>query len=152
MRCCTEYKPGDMMAFLAVFIKISNHLALILPADNDTAEQLERNRRISSIAFPDGAPSYGKAIYLSQNCGKWQALEQLLDSWLKDRLNKVLIFTKSRKLLSMLEFHLQRRCQWLDFGFASLHYMITDYTRSSSLRPSMPSWWCSYGRAYASSR
>ena len=56
-------------------------------------------------------------------CGKWavssffiyfilllkdrfKALEVLLKEWRKDRTNKVLIFTKSVKLLEMLEFHL----------------------------------------------
>lgn len=102
------------MAFLAIFIKISNHLALILPAKSDTPEQLERNRRISDIAFPDGAPSYAKAIFVPQNCGKWQALEQLLNDWLKVRSNKILVFTKSKKLLRMLDFHLQRRGQSFD--------------------------------------
>ena len=35
-----------------------------------------------------------------------KALEVLLKEWRKDRTNKVLIFTKSVKLLEMLEFHL----------------------------------------------
>jgi len=38
-----------------------------------------------------------------------QALEVLLKEWRKDRTNKVLIFTKSVKLLEMLDFHLQTR-------------------------------------------
>ena len=38
-------------------------------------------------------------------CGKWQVLETLLREWKKEA-NKVLIFTKSVKLLDMLEFHL----------------------------------------------
>ncbi len=39
-------------------------------------------------------------------CGKWQVLETLLQGWRKERSSKVLIFTKSVKLLEMLEFHL----------------------------------------------
>jgi SNF2 family DNA or RNA helicase len=38
-----------------------------------------------------------------------QALEVLLKEWKKDNLNKVLIFTKSVKLIEMLEFHLNSR-------------------------------------------
>jgi len=38
-----------------------------------------------------------------------KALEVLLREWRKDRSNKVLIFTKSVKLLEMLDFHLQTR-------------------------------------------
>jgi hypothetical protein len=37
---------------------------------------------------------------------RFKALEVLLKEWRKDRTNKVLIFTKSVKLLEMLEFHL----------------------------------------------
>lgn len=36
-----------------------------------------------------------------------QVLESLLKSWRKDPTNKVLIFTKSVKLLEMLDFHLK---------------------------------------------
>ncbi len=36
----------------------------------------------------------------------FQVLEALLKEWRKDRTNKVLIFTKSVKLLEMLEYHL----------------------------------------------
>jgi hypothetical protein len=35
-----------------------------------------------------------------------QVLDTLLREWRKDHTNKVLIFTKSVKLLDMLEFHL----------------------------------------------
>jgi SNF2 family DNA or RNA helicase len=38
-----------------------------------------------------------------------QALKVLLEEWRKDRTNKVLIFTKSVKLLEMLEFHLNTK-------------------------------------------
>lgn len=38
-----------------------------------------------------------------------QVLDTLLKDWRKDRSNKVLIFTKSVKLLEMLEFHLNNR-------------------------------------------
>jgi len=36
-----------------------------------------------------------------------QALEALLHEWSKNSLNKVLVFTKSVKLLDMLDFHLK---------------------------------------------
>jgi SNF2 family DNA or RNA helicase len=38
-----------------------------------------------------------------------QVLETLLQEWHRDPTNKVLIFTKSVKLLEMLEFHLKGR-------------------------------------------
>lgn len=69
-------------------------------------------------------PKYGTAMLLPQYCGKWvvrrrlmirlptlhnvpyQVLDTLLREWRKDCTNKVLIFTKSVKLIDMLEFHL----------------------------------------------
>ena len=42
-------------------------------------------------------------------CGKWMVLEALLREWKREGSNKVLIFTKSVKLLEMLEFHLNTR-------------------------------------------
>lgn len=36
----------------------------------------------------------------------FQVLNTLLDEWRKDETNKVLIFTKSVKLLDMLDYHL----------------------------------------------
>lgn len=42
-------------------------------------------------------------------CGKWAALNNLLRSWRDEGGNKVLIFTKSVKLLDMLEHHLNRQ-------------------------------------------
>ena len=51
--------------------------------------------RISDICGdPRGFLTYGKV------------LDTLLKEWRKDRSNKVLIFTKSVKLLEMLDFHL----------------------------------------------
>ena len=41
-----------------------------------------------------------------------QVLETLLQEWRRDPANKVLIFTKSVKLLDMLEFHLKRQSKY----------------------------------------
>ena len=38
-----------------------------------------------------------------------QVLETLLQEWRRDPTNKVLIFTKSVKLLEMLEYHVRRK-------------------------------------------
>ena len=114
---------------MSTLIKISNHLALILPGaspsfdvslhlltlrglgPNDSPEQVVRNRELSNLVFPAGrVPKYGPAMLRPEFCGKWQVLETLLKEWRHDRSNKVLIFTKSVKLLEMLEFHLAERC------------------------------------------
>ncbi|KAF9529073.1 P-loop containing nucleoside triphosphate hydrolase protein [Crepidotus variabilis] len=115
--CCHAFVPGDVFRFMSIFIKLSNHLGLILPAPTDTAEQTARNRHLAEIAFPDGnIPKYGTAMMQPQYCGKWAALEVLLKEWRKDLTNKVLIFTKSVKLLEMLEFHLNSK----GYGFLKL--------------------------------
>lgn len=41
-----------------------------------------------------------------------QVLGTLLQEWRKDAANKVLIFSKSVKLLDMLEFHLKRQSKY----------------------------------------
>ncbi|KAF8968711.1 P-loop containing nucleoside triphosphate hydrolase protein [Flammula alnicola] len=108
--CCHPFVPGEVFRYMSIFIKLSNHLGLILPGPNDTPEQTARNRILAEIAFPEGnIPKYGTAMMQPQYCGKWAALEVLLKEWRKDRTNKVLIFTKSVKLLEMLEFHLNTR-------------------------------------------
>ncbi|KAG6890202.1 hypothetical protein C0995_010213 [Termitomyces sp. Mi166 len=72
--------------------------------------QVVRNRALAELAFPDGdIPKYGTAMMQPKFCGKWAVLELLLKEWCKDPTNKVLVFTKSVKLLEMLEFHLKSR-------------------------------------------
>ncbi|KAF9054254.1 P-loop containing nucleoside triphosphate hydrolase protein [Panaeolus papilionaceus] len=108
--CCHRPVAGDVFRFMSALIKLSNHLALILPGPNDTPEQTLRNRELAEIAFPDGhIPKFGTAMMQAKYCGKWTTLEVLLKQWRTDRTNKVLIFTKSVKLLDMLEFHLSSR-------------------------------------------
>ncbi|KAH8114900.1 P-loop containing nucleoside triphosphate hydrolase protein [Phellopilus nigrolimitatus] len=107
--CCHAMDAAHFFTYLTVLLKISNHLALILPSPNDTEEQTKRNREVSKIAFKgETIPKYGPAILLPQFCGKWDVLNLLLKEWQKDRANKVLIFTKSVKLLDMLDYHLNR--------------------------------------------
>lgn len=76
---------------------------------------MTRNRTFSEIAFPDGGiPKYGTAMMQPQYCGKWAVLELLLKEWRKDQTNKLLIFTKSVKLLEMLDFHLNTKGKFVD--------------------------------------
>ncbi|KAJ7041189.1 P-loop containing nucleoside triphosphate hydrolase protein [Mycena alexandri] len=115
--CCIPFDSANIFKFLHVLIKLSNHLGLILPSPNDTKEQLIRNRELASIAFPNGqAPPYTVAIMDKQYCGKWAVLLSLLRDWRKDRTNKVLIFTKSVKLLEMMAHQLKV----VSYGFLQL--------------------------------
>ncbi|OSD03707.1 hypothetical protein PYCCODRAFT_1490777 [Trametes coccinea BRFM310] len=109
-KCCHPVHPGDLFKYMSTLIKISNHLALILPSPMDTIEQTARNRELARLAFPTGPlPKYGPSMLRPEFCGKWMVLETLLREWKKEGGNKVLIFTKSVKLLEMLEFHLNTR-------------------------------------------
>lgn len=115
--CCHPFVAGDVFRFMSILIKLSNHLGLILPGPTDTPEQTARNRGLAEMAFPEGnIPKYGTAMMQARYCGKWAALEVLLREWRKDLTNKVLIFTKSVKLLDMLDFHLSSK----HYGFLKL--------------------------------
>ncbi|KAF7373355.1 DNA excision repair protein ERCC-6-like 2 [Mycena sanguinolenta] len=106
-QCCVPFELSAIFRFMSILIKLSNHLALILPTPTDTPEQLIRNRELAAVAYPDGdAPSYKLAILDPRLCGKWKVLLGLLKDWRKDLTNKVLIFTKSVKLLEMMAYQL----------------------------------------------
>ncbi|KIJ61227.1 hypothetical protein HYDPIDRAFT_97032 [Hydnomerulius pinastri MD-312] len=115
--CCHPSEKGDVLKYMSILIKISNHLALILPAPNDSPEQTLRHRELAEVAFPGSTiPKFGTAMLQPSFCGKWSVLDTLLKEWRKDLSNKVLIFTKSVKLLDMLEFHLNTN----SYGFLKL--------------------------------
>lgn len=106
------YEKPWLFQNMQILMKISNHLALILPAPIDTPEQTQRHREQASIGWPpvDGvstAPTYGQAVFDTRMCGKWKVLKDLLEVWRREGDNKVLIFTKSVKLLEMLEHRLK---------------------------------------------
>ncbi|EMD35017.1 hypothetical protein CERSUDRAFT_139806 [Gelatoporia subvermispora B] len=108
-KCCHPFDKADLFKYMSTLIKIANHLALILPAPNDTEEQVIRNRELSRLAFPQSEiPKYITSIYNPKLCGKWKVRA--------DPSNKVLIFTKSVKLLQMLDFHLRNQ----NLGFVTL--------------------------------
>ncbi|KAI9454269.1 P-loop containing nucleoside triphosphate hydrolase protein [Russula earlei] len=115
--CCHPFAAGDLFKYMSALIKVSNHLLLMLPAHTDTPEQRARNRELTEVAFPNGPiPKYGSAILEPAFCGKWIVLETLLREWRRDPANKVLIFTKSVKLLDVLEYHVRRH----HYGFVKL--------------------------------
>lgn len=91
-------------------------------------QQTVRHRELAELVFSGGSvPKFAIAMMQPSFCGKWtvsgkgsqlasppnendlQVLDTLLKDWKTDRSNKVLIFTKSVKLLDMLEFHLGNR-------------------------------------------
>ncbi|KAI0045188.1 hypothetical protein FA95DRAFT_1583483 [Auriscalpium vulgare] len=126
--CCHGFHAGDLFKYMSALIKISNHLALILPGTAHTCRDTMRNRELADVAFTKhNAPKYGSATMLTQYCGKWMVLESLLKEWRRDPSNKVLIFTKSVKLLQMLEFYLNGE----NYGFVKLDGSVKHDDRMS---------------------
>ncbi|KAG8991647.1 hypothetical protein FRB94_000918 [Tulasnella sp. JGI-2019a] len=110
-KCC--YKTNSdgihwkdlLLKYINILVKISNSLLLLYPGPGDTTAQIKRHRELMTVAFPRGdAGTYATALTNKQLCGKWDALSRLLEMWRenKDEKNKVLIFSKSVKLLDFL--------------------------------------------------
>ncbi|KAH0833982.1 RAD26-like SNF2 family DNA-dependent ATPase [Lanmaoa asiatica] len=133
--CCHPFGKGDVLKFTSILIKISNHLALILPeiqgsdyTSQSYYKQTIRHRELAELAFAgESIPKFGTAMMQPSFCGKWTVLDTLLKDWRKDRSNKVLIFTKSVKLLDMLEFHLKNRGTMKSFLKAPFVHANTGY-------------------------
>ncbi|EME83726.1 uncharacterized protein MYCFIDRAFT_203723, partial [Pseudocercospora fijiensis CIRAD86] len=112
--CCMAYVEGygpwNMFVFpvLHTIQKLSNHLALMLPTGIADPEKHEKELDAMKIALPD----LWKDLYQTRDnikhkanaefCGKWKVLKKLLKLWY-DNGDKVLVFSHSVKLLTMLE-------------------------------------------------
>lgn len=106
--CCGDDWGKKTFKYLAVFLKISNHIALIYPDEMDKAsdpERFENHERFTEIAFPgDGASRRltGTTFLQQELCGKWEILKGLLKAF-KEEGAKVLLFSGSRKLLGLVK-------------------------------------------------
>ncbi|KAG2743426.1 hypothetical protein P692DRAFT_201886592 [Suillus brevipes Sb2] len=90
--CCHPIEKGNVLKYMSILIKISNHLALILPAPNDSPEQTLPNRELADVAFPgQPLPKYGTAMLLPQYCGEVVVLDTLLREWRKDPTGRSLV-------------------------------------------------------------
>ncbi|CAE6416437.1 unnamed protein product [Rhizoctonia solani] len=113
-----------------LFVEISNHVILIFPGfKGETDEQRARKREYVKIAFPGQVVRQADVMYGDELCGKWQVLSQLLDIWKTEGDNKVLIFSKSVKVLEMLEGQLQRK----NFNFSYMDGRTRQEDRMRSL-------------------
>lgn len=88
--------------------KLSNHLALLIPASTDDPEKQETARETLKAVFPETwneMQSQRDSIvnYANQDfCGKWKVLKKLLKFW-HSAGDKVLVFSYSVRLLRMLQ-------------------------------------------------
>ncbi|KAL1856922.1 hypothetical protein Daus18300_010576 [Diaporthe australafricana] len=110
--CCGEFVPDGRRWQALVFPtiinlqKISNHVTLLLPKEEESKEKKKTALDRLSKCVPDW-----KALYQNRNslqlladskyCGKWKILKKLLSFW-HDNSDKVLIFSHSVRLLKIL--------------------------------------------------
>ncbi|KAJ3416864.1 hypothetical protein HDV05_008449 [Chytridiales sp. JEL 0842] len=93
-----------LLPCLNILQKVSNHLGLIMPDQNDPRDKQEKDLKLSKIGFGDQADNMKLRWFNKrdpENCGKWKVLEKLLEAW-KNLNSKVLLFSHSVKLLNML--------------------------------------------------
>ncbi|CAE6453750.1 unnamed protein product [Rhizoctonia solani] len=114
--CCHTHNEQGVpwkdlvLKYMNLFVEISNHVILIFPGfKGETEEQRARRREYVKVAFPGQVVRQADMVYGEELCGKWQVLSQLLDTWKIEGNNKVLIFSKSVKILEMLEGQLRRK-------------------------------------------
>lgn len=110
--CCGKRLPDgrrwEELVFPAIMTmqKISNHLTLLLPKDEDSKDKKEAALDRLSECVPDWKTLYKNRNSLqlladSKYCGKWRILKKLLSFWYENS-DKVLIFSHSVRLLRIL--------------------------------------------------
>ncbi|KZV81484.1 hypothetical protein EXIGLDRAFT_628433 [Exidia glandulosa HHB12029] len=109
-KCCYPFDKADMLRYMDIILKVSNHPILIMPGPKSTPEQNIRNQGLCDIAWPSmRRPKYADVAFSPNLCGKWKVLLTLLRDWRKkpEEKNKVLIFTRSVQLLDFIDFNLK---------------------------------------------
>ncbi|KAG6359261.1 hypothetical protein INS49_012782 [Diaporthe citri] len=110
--CCGKTLPDgkrwEELVFPAIMTmqKISNHLTLLLPKDEEPKDKKEAALKRLSECVPDWKTLYKNRNSLqlladSKYCGKWRILKKLLSFWYENS-DKVLIFSHSVRLLRIL--------------------------------------------------
>lgn len=111
--CCGKTLPDgtrwEALVFPAIMTmqKISNHLTLLLPKDEEPKDKKEAALKRLSECVPDWKTLYKNRNSLqlladSKYCGKWRILKKLLSFWYENS-DKVLIFSHSVRLLRILQ-------------------------------------------------
>ena len=108
---------------MQTLVKVSNHLELLKPdpedeyGNDEAREKFEKARVVARAALGEDAHLLGGADHPDMdfarrgdatNCGKLLALEKLLSLWHRQR-DKVLLFSTSARLLTVLEKFLTQR-------------------------------------------
>ncbi|XP_063962861.1 DNA excision repair protein ERCC-6-like 2 isoform X2 [Lytechinus pictus] len=118
-RCC--YKRNDCgegiksltFGLMSLLIKVSNHIALLMPDASKSKKQREKSLRYCEIAFakqPQFVELSREARFATLSdptyCGKMQVLEKLLRVFKREN-NKVLLFSSYTQLLDILEMYMK---------------------------------------------
>ncbi|KAI4249003.1 MAG: hypothetical protein L6R42_009114 [Xanthoria sp. 1 TBL-2021] len=112
--CCNMLLPSGAKWQHYVFpamqnlLKLSNHLALLIPQSTDPRDRQDRDLELLQVAVPDR----WQELYRNRDsilnystpefCGKWKVLKKLLAFWHANG-DKVLVFSYNVKLLKMLQ-------------------------------------------------
>lgn len=122
--------------------KLSNHLALLIPASSDAQDKQSRDLDFLQTMVPDR----WEDLYNNRNslhnlsnpefCGKWRVLKKLLRFWHANG-DKVLVFSHSVKLLKMLQHLFHNTSYNVSFLDGSLSYperqaVVDDFNSSPS--------------------
>lgn len=107
--------------------KMSNHLALLVPASEADRERHDKDLAILKTALPEGwSKLYTQRDsilnYANQNfCGKWRVLKKMLKLW-HENGDKVLVFSHSVRLLKMLYMLFQSTSYTVSYLDGSMAY------------------------------
>ncbi|KAL8293046.1 hypothetical protein RQP46_000740 [Phenoliferia psychrophenolica] len=106
--CCDPLWYKLILKYITLFQKISNHLELIYPDNEEKVsnpDKYNQDLEWARIAFPNDASKRTRSGLSSLDktlCGKWPILEKLLALW-HDQGDKVLIFSLSLKILDLVK-------------------------------------------------
>ncbi|KAM0747985.1 hypothetical protein T439DRAFT_87826 [Meredithblackwellia eburnea MCA 4105] len=109
-KCCDQDWPKLILKYITLFQKISNHLALIYPDNEErltNPDKFNQDLEWTRTAFPDdwdtrNIAAITRSSFDNSLCGKWTILEKLLQMWY-DQGDKVLIFSLSLKVLEIVK-------------------------------------------------
>ena len=115
--CCRKQLANDvkpqaiLLQFMQIFLKVSNHAALILPESTNSSIQAQLGEEICSAVmskFPDLKERNFLNLSNPRFSGKMEVLDSLL-AILENEKAKVLLFSYSTKLLNIIETYIQSK-------------------------------------------
>ncbi|KAI5474684.1 RAD26-like SNF2 family DNA-dependent ATPase, partial [Pseudohyphozyma bogoriensis] len=107
-KCCFQDWHKLILKYITVFQKISNHLALIYPDNEDkitNPDKYNQDFELVRTVFPADHENRRRGAITSLDdtlCGKWAILAEMLEEW-HARGDKVLIFSLSLKIIALLK-------------------------------------------------